>query len=315
MADHLAKGTAAGVRAFAAVTTELVEEARRRHDCYPVAAAALGRTMTAALLLAANLKNDEAITIKVDGDGPLGKVVADASPRGYVRGYVANPYADLPLNNGKLAVGAAVGKGLINVTRFTYETSRFTETTQKEVDGKLLPFNTGRFTGLKQPFTGTVPLVSGEIAEDVANYLLVSEQTPSTVSLGVLVDTDFTVMAAGGLIVQAMPGADDEVLARVEANLAALPTVSQLVHQGADAASILAGVFTGLEYTTFAPMPLAFQCQCSTERVENMLVSLGRQELSEMAAEGRAEVRCHFCGEKYQIAGKRLKELLLQTGD
>lgn len=288
MHDHLLKATVPGVRAFAAVTTTLVEEARRRHDCYSVAAAALGRTMTAALLLAANLKTDEYVTVRIAGDGPLRGVIADAHASGTVRGYVNEPHVELPLAGCKLDVGGAVGQGHIHVTRFT---------------------------GLKQPFTGTVPLVSGEIAEDVANYLLVSEQTPSTVSLGVLVDTDFTVVAAGGLIVQAMPGADDEVLARVEANLAALPTVSQLVHQGADAASILAGVFTGLEYTTFEPMPLAFRCQCSTERVENMLVSLGRQELSEMAAEGRAEVRCHFCGEKYQIAGKRLKELLLQTGD
>lgn len=288
MHDHLLKATVPGVRAFAAVTTALVEEARRRHDCYPVAAAALGRTMTAALLLAANLKTDEYVTVRIAGDGPLGGVIADAHAAGTVRGYVNNPHVDLPLAGCKLDVGGAVGQGHIHVTRFT---------------------------GLKQPFTGSVPLVSGEIAEDVANYLLVSEQTPSTVSLGVLVDTDCSVAAAGGLIVQAMPGADDEVLAKVEANLASMPTVSQLVHQGSDAAAILARAFAGLEITMFEPAKLAFNCQCSTERVENMLVSLGRQELSEMAAEGQAEVRCHFCGEKYHITGKRLKELMMLVGE
>ena len=283
MTDHLAKATVPGVRAFAAVTTALVEEARRRHDCWPVAAAALGRTMTAALLLAANLKTDEYLTIRIDGDGPLGGVIADAHAQGTVRGYVRNPHTDLPLAGGKLPVGQAVGAGHIHVTRFT---------------------------GMKQPFTGTVPLVSGEIGEDVANYLLTSEQTPSTVSLGVLVDTDDTVAAAGGIVVQAMPGAEDEVLAKIEANLAALPPVSEMVRGGADAASMLLKVFAGLEATVFEPAKLAFYCQCSPERVENMLVSLGRQELSEMAEEGKAEVRCHFCGEKYDISGERLRELM-----
>jgi molecular chaperone Hsp33 len=283
MTDHLVKATVPGVRAFAAVTTELTEEARRRHDCFPVAAAALGRTMTAALLLAANLKTDEYLTIRIAGDGPLGGVIADAHAQGTVRGYVRNPYVDLPLNGHKLPVGQAVGKGHIHVTRFT---------------------------GLKQPFSGTAELVSGEIGEDVAHYLLVSEQTPSTVALGVLVNPDYSVGAAGGIVVQAMPGAADEVLAKVEANLAALPPVSELVRGGADAASLLLKVFAGLEATVFEPAKLAFLCQCSTERVEAMLVSLGREELAAMAAEGQAEVRCHFCGEQYLIAGERLNELL-----
>jgi molecular chaperone Hsp33 len=283
MNDHLVKATVPGVRAFAAVTTGLCEEARRRHDCFPVAAAALGRTMTAALLLAANLKTDEYLTIRVAGDGPLGGVIADAHALGTVRGYVRNPHVDLPLNGHKLPVGRAVGGGQIHVTRFT---------------------------GLKQPFTGTAPLVSGEIGEDVANYLLVSEQTPSSVALGVLVDTDYTVAAAGGLMVQAMPGADDAVLAKIEANLAALPPVSELVRGGADAALLLLKAFAGLEATVFKPARLAFLCQCSTERVEGMLVSLGRDELAALAAEGQAEVRCHFCGAKYAVGGDRLAELL-----
>ncbi len=283
MTDHLVKATVPGVRAFAAVTTGLTEEARRRHDCFPVAAAALGRTMTAALLLAANLKTDEDLTVRIAGDGPLGGVIADAHALGTVRGYVQNPHVSLPLAGNKLPVGQAVGKGHIHVTRFT---------------------------GLKQPFSGTAELVSGEIGEDVANYLLVSEQTPSTVALGVLVNPDYTVAAAGGIMVQAMPGAEDTVLAKVEANIAALPAVSELVRGGADAAAMLLKVFAGLEATVFEPAKAAFLCRCSTERVEAMLVSLGRDELASMAAEGQAEVRCHFCGEKYTIGGDRLQELL-----
>lgn len=288
MTDHLVKATVPGVRAFAAVTTGLAEEARRRHDCFPVAAAALGRTMTAALLLAANLKTDEYLTIRIAGDGPLGGVTADAHALGTVRGYVRNPHVELPLAGHKLPVGQAVGQGHIHVTRFT---------------------------GMKQPFTGTAELVSGEIGDDVANYLLVSEQTPSTVALGVLINTDYSVGAAGGIIVQALPGAEDEVLAKVEANLAALPPVSELVRGGADAASMLLKVFAGLEATVFESARLAFNCQCSTERVEAMLVSLGREELADMAREGKAEVRCHFCGEKYDVAGERLNELLASVAE
>jgi molecular chaperone Hsp33 len=303
MTDHLAKATASGVRAFAAVTTTLCEEARRRHDCYPVAAAALGRTMTAALLLAANLKDEGAITIRIDGDGPLGKVVADASPRGYVRGYVANPHADLPLNKGKINVGGGVGDGLIHVSRFS---------AQKEENEAIA--EEAHFTRLNQPFTGSVPLVSGEIGEDVANYLLVSEQTPSTVALGVLVNPDLTVAAAGGFIVQAMPGADDAVLAQIEQNLTALPPVSQLVRQGEDAAAILNRIFAGMPCTVFEPAEVAFYCHCCVERIEGMLLSLGRKELAEMVLEGQAEVRCHFCGELYNINRARLKELHDSSG-
>jgi len=287
MADHLVKATAPGVRALAAVTTALVEEARRRHDCYPAAAAALGRTMTAAVLLAANLKTDEYVTVRIAGDGPLGGVVADAHSRGTVRGYVQSPHVDLPLAGNKLAVGQAVGAGHIHVTRFT---------------------------GLKQPFTGSAPLVSGEIGADVANYLLVSEQTPSTVALGVLVNPDCTVAAAGGLMVQALPGAEDETLVKVEANLAAMPPVSEMVRAGADAAAMVRRAFSGLGATVFRPTRLAFSCRCSRERVEDMLVSLGREELAAMAAEGRAEVRCHFCGETYAVGGARLRELLVRAG-
>lgn len=280
--DHIVRATVPGVRGFAAVTTQLVEEARKRHDCYPVTAAALGRTLTASLLLADNLKTKESLTVRISGDGPAGEIVADAEP-GIVRGYIRNPHVDLPLRGIKLDVGRAVGRGNIYVTRFT---------------------------GLKQPFTGSAPLVSGEIAEDVTNYLMVSEQTPSSVALGVLVDTDLTVIAAGGFIIQPLPGVSDEVLTVIEKTLTTLPPVSSMVRSGYDAQKILKTVFSGLDVTTYQPQPLTFKCRCSRERVKNMLISLGAQELKEMIAEGKAEVRCHFCGDAYQFTKVELENLL-----
>ena len=193
MSDTLVKAITKGVRVYAAVTTDLVNEAIKHHDCYPVAAAALGRTMTGALLMAANLKNKEAITINIRGNGPLANITADAVPEGYVRGYVANPHVELPLNaQGKLDVGGGVGQGLVTVTRFT---------------------------GLREPMRGSSEIVSGEIAEDLTNYLYVSEQTPSSIGLGVLVDTDYTAKAAGGFLIQPMPDADEEIITKLEENL------------------------------------------------------------------------------------------------
>jgi molecular chaperone Hsp33 len=273
------------VRAFVAVTTNLTEEARQRHDCYPIAAAALGRTMTGAMLLAANLKTDESISIRIDGDGPLGAVVADAWADGRVRGYVEEPHTDLPLHNGKLDVGQAVGAGHINVTRFT---------------------------GLKQPFTGSAELVSGEIAEDMTNYLYVSEQTPSTISLGVLVNPDLSVAAAGGLMVQALPGADDAALEQIENNLAALGPISQLIQQGMDGQAILQKIFAGMEVelNLYEPLELTFRCQCSRERVTTALISLGVEELTDILKDEQAELCCHFCAEKYQFNKEELEELI-----
>lgn len=282
MKDHLARAMAGGVRAFAVITTNLVEEARQRHDCYPVAAAALGRTMTAALLMAANLKTEECLTIRVAGDGAIGAIVADAHAQGAVRGYVQEPHVDLPLNQGKLNVGGAVGHGQLNITRFT---------------------------GMKQPFTGTSPLVSGEIGEDIANYLLVSEQTPSTVALGVLVNPDLAVAAAGGYMVQAMPGVEEAVLDIIEQNLAGMPPISQLVQAGADAVTILNRIFDSLDVSVSEPSDVVFYCHCSSEKVGAMLISLGQRELNEMIEEGQAEVSCHFCGEKYQFNRAQLEEL------
>lgn len=285
MRDHITRATTVGgVRAFAAVTTTLVDEARKRHDCYPVAAAALGRAMTGALLLAINLKTHENITIRISGDGPLGEIVTDAHASGSVRGYVKNPHVDLPLRGEKLDVGTAVGSGQIFVTRFT---------------------------NLKQPFTGSASLVSGEIAEDITNYLFVSEQTPSTVALGVLVQPDMTVKAAGGFMVQALPDADDDVLTKIEQNIGAMPPVSQLISEGIDASGIIQMIFANLPTTIYEETPLQFNCPCSYERVQKVLVSLGTQEINDiLAKDGHAEVCCPFCNEKYQFDKNNLEKII-----
>lgn len=285
MEDHIIKATTkGGVRAFAIVTTNLVEEARKRHDCSPIAIAALGRTMTAALILAANLKTDESITVRIAGDGPSGEIVADAHASGIVRGYVRNPHVDIPLRDGKLDVGGAVGNGQISVTRFT---------------------------GMKQPFTGSADLVSGEIAEDVTNYLYVSEQTPSSVALGVLVDPELSVVAAGGFMVQALPGAEDEVLVQIEKNIAALPPLSKLISEGLDGKGIINLLFTELPVTLHEEMPVEFKCPCSHERIQDVLVSLGEDEINDIIeTDGQAEICCHFCGEKYQFEKNDLEEVI-----
>jgi molecular chaperone Hsp33 len=283
MKDHLIKATANGVRMYAAVTTKLVNEGIRRHQCNPVAAAALGRTMTGALLMAANLKNKECITVKFNGDGPLGNVVADASPDGYVRGYVDHPYVDLPLNNGKLAVGEGIGAGIVLVTRFT---------------------------GLRDTVTGTCRIATGEIAEDLTRYLYVSEQTPSSIGLGVLVGKDLKAIAAGGFFIQPMPGLADEVLTKLEKNLAELRPVSEMIGEGLDGRGIIAEVLKGFDTKYFETIDLTFKCQCSKQRIEGILLSLNEKELESLVEDGHAEVCCHFCGEKYQFNKDELVALI-----
>ena len=281
--DHLIKAAAEGLRIYAAVTTGAVNEAIRRHDCYPVASAALGRTMTGALLLAANLKNEEAITVKFHGDGPLGTVVADASPAGYVRGYVANPHVVLPLNpEGKLDVGGGVGKGLVSVTRFT---------------------------GLKEPVSGSTELVNGEIAEDLIRYLYVSEQTPSSVGLGVLINPDFQAAAAGGFFLQPLPDAGEDVIAQLEQNLKEVHSVSAMVASGMNARDMIARILQGFDVKYLSQTELAFRCQCSKTRVEEVLRSLGKEDLRSLIEDGRAEVCCHFCGEKYEFSKEEMEAI------
>ena len=284
MSDKLVKAITKGVRVYAAVTTDLVNEAIRRHDCYPVAAAALGRTMTGALLLAANLKNKEALTVNIRGDGPLKNITADAVPEGFVRGYVADPHVELPLNDrGKLDVGGGVGQGLVTVTRFT---------------------------GLREPMRGSSEIVTGEIAEDLTNYLYVSEQTPSSIGLGGLVDTDFSAKAAGGFIIQPMPDADEETISRLEENLQKLRPVTTMIDEGKDAREIILEIMNGFEMEFLTTTDLAFRCQCSKERLEDVLLNLNHDDMESLIADGQAEVCCHFCGEKYHFTREELQHLL-----
>ncbi len=285
--DHLCKATAEGLRIYAAVTTDLVNEAIERHDCYPVASAALGRTMTAALLLAANLKNAEALTIRFQGDGPLGIVTADAVPEGYVRGYVGNPHVNLPLNSlGKLDVGGGVGKGMVSVTRFT---------------------------GLKEPVSGSTEIVNGEIAEDLIQYLYTSEQTPSSVGLGVLVNPDFRAVAAGGFFVQPLPDASDEAITRLEENLKGISSVSHMIESGLNAKGMIAMILQGFEIQYLSEKELAFRCQCSRHRIEEVLMSLGKKDLASLVDDGHAEVCCHFCGEKYEFSKEELEHIMKES--
>ena len=271
--DRLVRATLAGVRVYVAQTTALVDEARRRHACLPIAAAALGRTLTGALLLAATMKEQERITIRIDGDGPLGLIVADAAA-GQARGYVLHPDVDLPLNNGKLAVGAAVGHGQLTVSRVTASA---------------------------QPFTGASELVSGEIAEDLTNYLYVSEQTPASIALGVLVEPDGRVSAAGGYFIQALPDSNPVLLEYLTQTVLALPPVSALLSSGKTLEEIVAAIAGDQPYTIHDEQPLTFRCMCSRARALELLGTVNNAELAEMIAEGSAEIRCHFCNDVYVL--------------
>lgn len=290
MSDYLVRGTAAGgqIRAVAVVTTSLTEEARKRHDTYPTATAALGRVLTAALLMGATLAEEDTITLRVFGNGPLGGIIATADAQGLVRGYVQEPHTHLPATpQGKLDVGGAVGsQGFIYVT--------------KDI-------------GLGEPYTGSAPLVSGEIAEDLTNYLMTSEQIPSVVALGVLVETDNAVRAAGGYLIQLMPGYSEDTLNLLEKNVEKTMMASQMVAQGMTPEDMLQEVLSGLEFKMLENRNTSFACPCSKERLERVLISLGEEELASIISDqGGAELVCHFCGDNYNFNKDELESLIKQ---
>lgn len=264
------------VRALAAVTTKAVEQARRRHETAPTATAALGRTLTAAGLLGATLKSGQTVIVRVLGDGPLGGALATSDAAGSVRGYVANPSVHLPLTaTGKLDVGGAVGRGTLHVT----------------VD-----------VGLRYPYHSSVPLVSGEIGEDLARYLVTSLQVPSVVALGVLVSPDERVLAAGGLIVQVLPGAQDRVLSYLEERARALPAVTSMVSGGRTPEEMVATALGAVRSRIVERQPVRFRCGCTLAKVRDVLTGLGEEELRTiLAQQGRIEVRCNFCGRYYEF--------------
>jgi len=294
MGDYMIRGTAAGeqVRALATVTTQTVEDARIRHAASATATAALGRSLTAAALLGAGLKDGHSVLLRVLGDGPIGAIVAQADARGRVRGYAVNPQADLPETPArKLDVGGLVGRqGTLHVTRDV---------------------------GLKSPYHGSAPLVSGEIAEDLASYFVKSEQLPSVVSLGVLVAPDLRVLAAGGLCVQVLPGASEDVVVDLEARARRMPPITQLIADGRTPEEILSAALGELTPSFGEVSPVQFHCRCTRQRVEEMLLGLGPDELEALLAqEGQAEITCRFCGDRYVLARPEVEALIaeLRTG-
>ena len=288
MTDYIVRATAAEgqIRAFAATTRDLVEYARAAHNTSPVATAALGRLLTAGAMMGVMMKGEnDLLTLKVEGDGPIGGLTVTADSKGDVKGYAFNPGVMLPPNaKGKLDVGGALGVGVLSVIRDV---------------------------GLKEPYVGQTILVTGEIAEDLTYYYATSEQTPSSVALGVLMNTDNTVRQAGGFILQLMPGASDEIISKLEERIRTLRPVTAMLDGGMTPEDILREVLAGFDPEINERMPVRFYCNCSRERVERALISLGRKELTEMIQDGKpVELCCHFCGKKYEFTVEELQELL-----
>lgn len=282
MKDILTKGTAEGVRIYALCTTNLVQEAATRHHISHLASAALGRAMNGALLLAATMKDNERIALRLKGDGPIGEVVADAEGT-HVRGYVGDPDVFLPLKNGKLDVGGAIGAGNIIVTRYLQNA---------------------------EPFTGYAELVDGEIASDLTNYLYTSEQTPSSVALGVLVNKEGQVIASGGYFIQAMPGCAEETLAQLEENISLTPYVTQLLELGYTPEKMIKTIARGLDVTIQESIELSYKCRCSREKILGALATLGQEDISAMSQDEETEVHCQFCNETYKFSGEEIARLL-----
>lgn len=275
------------VRAFGCVSTSLVQSAHEFHNTTPVASAALGRLLTAAALMGSMLKGEkDLITLQLNGGGPLGRVLAVSGPESMVKGYVDNPGADLPLNEkGKLDVGKAVG-----------------------TDGF---FTVIQDMGLKEPYIGKIPLVSGEVGDDLAKYYAVSEQVPSVVALGVLVDRDLSIKSAGGFIIQVMPGATDEDIDKLEANISAITSVTEMLESGLAIEDIVGKALEGFDFHITDKKNIGYHCNCSRERVRRVLSSIGRDEIEAIIREdGKAELDCHFCNEKYYFDIDELNEIL-----
>lgn len=288
MKDYLIRGTTVdGSIRFACVTTELVEKARKIHDCYPVATAGLGRMLTASSMMGTMLKSDDdKLTIQINGKGPINGILAASDTTGNVRGYVGNGHLDNQVkSSGKLDVGWAVG-----------------------LDGVATVI---RDMGLKEPYIGQVPIVSGEIADDLTVYFANSEQTPTSVGLGVLVEVDGHVSASGGFILQVMPEAEEKHVAAVEENLIHMGQLTDLIHKGYSPEKFIQEILKPFEITIFDKKEISYVCNCEKERIERALISLGEFELTELIEDqGQAEIVCHFCNKKYQFDKSELSELL-----
>ena len=288
MTDYIIRATAAEgqIRAFAATTRDLVEYARSAHNTSPGATAALGRLLTAGAMMGIMMKGEkDLLTLKIEGDGPIGGLTVTADSRGNVKGYAFHPEVMLPPNaKGKLDVGGALGIGVLSVI--------------KDI-------------GLKDPYVGQTILVTSEIAEDLTYYFATSEQTPSSVALGVLMERDNTVKQAGGFILQMMPGASEEVISALEKRLGEITSITALLDAGNTPEMILEHILGDFGLEILDKLPTAFSCNCSEERIEKALISVGKQELQSMIEDGKTiEVNCHFCNKHYPVTVERLKELL-----
>ncbi len=290
MTDSLHRIIADDGRLFglACSTTGLVNEACRKHDVGPTAAAALGRALTGSALLAALMKDGQHLQLKFEGNGPLGKIIAEAGYDGWIRGYVAHPRAEVALKGGKIDVAAGLGRaGFLTVT--------------KDI-------------GVKNSYRGMIQLYTSEIGEDLAYYLLESEQTPSVVALSVQLQPDGTVGAAGGYLIQALPPVEDNILEDLENRVSKLPPVSEQLLAGQSPADILAALFAGIPHHPTAGTGLRYQCSCSREKMEKAVFSLGNTELRYLLEnEGGAEVQCEFCRDSYRFSREELEKMLAMS--
>jgi molecular chaperone Hsp33 len=285
MKDYLVKAYAfdGSVRLYSAYTKDLVSEAQKIHDLWPTSAAALGRLLTASVIMGAMYKDDQELTIRVQSDGPIGGMVTTTDAHGHVRGYVGNPHVFLQYDSGKLNVGKAVGNGTIHVTK----------------DVKV-----------RDTFTSTSQIQTGEIAEDFAYYFTASEQIPSAVALGVKVNEDNSILTAGGFILQVMPGCKEETLSEIESTLKSMPSVTELLEAGYTPEMIVTAITKG-NHQLLHTMPLNYHCDCSREKFERGLIALGEKELMSLLEEDEpVEASCHFCNKVYPFSDEDIKNLI-----
>jgi molecular chaperone Hsp33 len=275
----------ANVIGLACVTTDLVNESCGLHGAYPTACAALGRALTGGALMAALLKLGQRLALKLEGNGPLRKIIVEADYAGNVRGFVGVPEVDLPPKNGKFDVAGAVGtEGVLTVIKDT---------------------------GRKELYNGVVKIRTGEIAEDIAHYFAESEQIPTAIALGVYMEPSLDITAAGGFLVQSLPPSDENMIDRLIGNIRKLPPYTEMLRAGQTPETILKAIFSGIPYVTLERHELFYRCTCSRERIERVLVSLGRDELADMIdKQGKADVTCEFCRKSYHLSGQELVELL-----
>lgn len=287
MSDYIVRAIAAGgqVRAFAATTKDLVEEARKLHNFSPIVTTALGRLLTGGAMMGTMMKGDaDVLTIQIKGDGPIGSMTVTADSKGRVKGYAANPQTMLPLKDGKMDIAGAVGIGVLSVI--------------KDI-------------GLKEPYVGDTILITSEIADDLTYYFATSEQVPSSVGLGVLMSKDNTVHQAGGFIIQLMPNATDEFIDKLESRIKEIKSVTEMLEHGMTPEQILEHILGDMELQILDKIPTEFYCNCSKDRVSKAVMSIGAKDIQEMIDDNKPiEVNCHFCNSHYTFTVEELKEML-----